>query len=593
MRELSHQDRTDSVDEKLRQLRAAHAAGDLSIAMSLAVSLREALRFEAQQRPASSVDISAAHQYAVGDLPATWAQWADGWGYCKPVHLFETVGIERTGETVDICVAFQAGLVTDIAREIRMAWRDPATFTLREIPSQVYDVRREGGQVTCRLVFQADVPAHDQAEYLVFYGNANAELPEYETDLRTHGEGFGLDIENRHFVARLHRQMGQLERLTYKRQHGLELYAGGKGHGEPPCIDWAHDYVDEGNLQKLRMRNWADCPNFAVVRGPLCVRVRRWGFPHSPVHPIFTPSRVHMDQEYVFHAAAPYMMKLGKITAVKDVAIEAMRDDEWVFSGYSFTDLLWIDRQGRLHEGSVPGEHVNDLWGVGFYHRVSRDSFVALWLRHEATGVGDPAHSGPPTLHYAGHGQLWSRYPASQAQLPAGATITQENAYLMMPFADEGAAEQIERVRHQLSNPLEVQPTDSWMTPDAKMPGVLARPGETAEAGSRKAAIWNVLREVRDEQFYAVDANIVDMGYVYDVRERNGVVTVVITMPHRGRPVYEFLVDAGGGRVDEGIRERVARLPGVRDVVVVFTWEPPWSVARLTDAGRQMMGLVV
>ena len=54
------------------------------------------------------------------------------------------------------------------------------------------------------------------------------------------------------FIARLSRQMGQLERLISRREHGLELYAGGKGHGEPPCIDWAHDYVDQGGFQKLR-----------------------------------------------------------------------------------------------------------------------------------------------------------------------------------------------------------------------------------------------------------------------------------------------------------------------------------------------------
>ncbi|MEZ6073362.1 MAG: hypothetical protein R3C10_24580 [Pirellulales bacterium] len=88
--------------------------------------------------------------------------------------------------------------------------------TLLEIPSQVYDLRRSDDQVTCRLVFQADVPAHERAEYLIFSGNAQAELPDYETDLRTTGEGYGLDIENRHFVARLHRQMGQLERLTWQ-----------------------------------------------------------------------------------------------------------------------------------------------------------------------------------------------------------------------------------------------------------------------------------------------------------------------------------------------------------------------------------------
>ena len=213
---------------------------------------------------------------------------------------------------------------------------------LVEVPSQVYAERRRGKERTCHVVFPADVPLHGAAHYLIFHGNRYAELPDYSTDLTVSGEGYGLDISNAHYVARLSRQMGQLERLTYGREHGLELYAGGKGHGEPPTIDWAHDYVDGDGFQKLRVKDWSRCPNYEVVRGPLCVRVRRWGFPQSPVHPLFTPSRIHMDLTYVFWAGLPYFVKESRIDAVRDVDISAMRDDEWVFSGYSFTDTLWL-----------------------------------------------------------------------------------------------------------------------------------------------------------------------------------------------------------------------------------------------------------
>jgi hypothetical protein len=44
--------------------------------------------------------------------------------------------------------------------------------------------------------------------------------------------------------------MGQLEHLVYKREHGQELFAYAEGHGEPPGIDWAHDYVTSGNFQR-------------------------------------------------------------------------------------------------------------------------------------------------------------------------------------------------------------------------------------------------------------------------------------------------------------------------------------------------------
>jgi metal-sulfur cluster biosynthetic enzyme len=57
-------------------------------------------------------------------------------------------------------------------------------------------------------------------------------------------------------------------------------------------------------------------------------------------------------------------------------------------------------------------------------------------------------------------------------------------------------------------------------------------------------------------------------------------------MPHRGRPVHEFLVTQGGGRVQDGIQERTLRVPGIQDVVVNFTWEPAWTINRVTAKAR-------
>jgi len=563
--------------------------------MSLSESIKDTLTYERHMHADPGPPQLTADTFApVSELPPAWAQWASGWSHYKPVALFETVGIGRSREPVDLLAAFRVDQTTDLHREVRVARLNAQQGTLHEVPSQVYGELRRGPARLCHLVFQADVPVHEQASYFVFYGNPNAELPEYSTDLRVTGEGYGLDVTNEHFVARLSRQMGQLERLTYKREHGLELYAGGKGHGEPPMIDWAHDYVDKDHFQKLRMRNGAKPPNYEVVKGPLCVRVRRWGFPYSPIHPMFTPSRMHMDISYVFYAGLPYFYKEGRFDMVKDFPISAMRDDEWVFSGYSFTDLVWFDANGKLHEGSVPGEHNEKLWGVGFFHRESRDAFIALWLEHESENFDGLKHNGSPTLSYPGHGQLWSRYPAGGVgEFKAGASIRQKNAYLVLPYPKKDAATELERVRHRLKNALEVKTDAPPRAGSAKAAGALARIGETTDTAALKPAIWRAMREVRDEQFYKIDSNVVDMGYVYDVRVRAGVVHVLMTMPNRGRPVHEFFVFQGGGRLEEGIRERVRKIKGVRDVVVDLTWNPEWSVARMTDNARRIMGLKV
>lgn len=590
--ETGYSDRTDGVEYKLRQMQRAYDEGDLDLVLSLAESVKGTLQYEKQlQPPGAPPQLAAADVFDIDELPASWAAWAHGWRYGRAVILSESAGIERRGEPVDLTVAFPVAQARDPYREVRVVRIDDDAQALREVASQFYGERRIGAERLGHLVFLADVPAHGQTTYLVLHGNPNAERPAYPTDLEVDGEGYDLDISNRHFTAQLSSQTGQLERLVYKRVHGLELYSGGKGHGEPPTIDWSNDYVDEGHFQKLRIRSWEEVPNYEVVRGPLVVQVRRWGFPASPLHPVYTPSRVHIDQTYTFYAGADYFLKDGDMTAIEDVTIAALRDDEWVLSGYSFTDMVWIDGEGALHEGRVDGGHDNDLWGVGFYHRNSRDAFIALRLEHTAGGARELNHSGAPTLHYYHHGQLWARYPVGggRVELEAGTAIRQRNAYLVAPYPED-AATAIPTVRRRLLAPLQVNAAGA---PDGggAPSGALARRGETPETAPLKGAIWEALDHVQDEQLYKVDKGIVDLGYVYDVRVRGQVAEVLVTMPNRGRPVYQFLENHGGGRVSEGIRERLLRIDGINDVVLRHTWNPPWTAARMTDAGRQVFGL--
>ena len=588
---MASSQRTDGIPEKIRLLKGAGEAGRHDLAMSLAASIQDTLALERQGTPDSRDPVHAGSDQVedVKDLPATWAAWAKGWSGYHSITIFETVGVGRVREPVHLRLAIGVERMDDPWREIRVA--RIIGGGLGEIPCQLFDHVRNETEHYLELGFLADVEMHDNSAYLIFFGNPNAELPAYVSDLRVNGEGYGLEIENQYFKARLSDQMGQLERVTYKREHGLELYAGGKGHGEPPTIDWGHDYADEGHFQKFRMRNWAACPSWEVKRGPVGVRVRRWGFPHGPIHPVFAPSRIHMDQTYTFYAGLPHFFKEGEIEAIEDVTVSAVRDDEWVFSGYSFDEILWIDRQGQVHEGKIPADQAKDLWGVGFFHRNSRDALMALWLEHEAENFPGIQHGGSPTLHYDGHGQLWARYPASKTELKAGTVLRQRNAYLATDYPVEGGQQKIAQLRHQLVNPLEIRKEDLHATIGQRVVGRLAGAGETADSSPLKKAIWKALREVRDEQLYQVEASIVDLGYVYDLRVADGVARILVTMPHRGRPVYDFLVTGGGGRVDEGIQERVQRVDGVRSVVVDFTWEPGWDLNRVNGVGRKALGL--
>lgn len=600
--ELTAAERTDSFETKMKLLQEAWEKKDYDLVRSLTHSLRDTARqTQIEEQPAGQSLVEAGKFRLVESLGPAASEWAKGWQYCKEIVIRETAGESRKSEPVEISLSFPQEQVTSLAREVRLARVDGGRLV--EVPCQVFRELRRGDQRSCQILWMMDSQPNETQRMMVLYGNPDAELPEYPSDMTVDGEGFGLDISNAFFKAALSRQTGQLERLTLKREHGLEFFSGGQGHGEPPGIDWAHDYVDKDSFQKMRISLWETCPEYEVVRGPLCTIIRRWGFPNSPVHPIYTPSRLHVDVEYRFYTGLPWFHKFGEMKAVQTFEAAALRDDEWVFSGQSFTDSLWMGRDGKLKSGEVPGEQQEDLWGVGFYHKDSKDSFVALFLKHEAEGIPELKHTGAPLMFYRWHGPVWSRYPLPVKTVPKGAVLRQKNAYVSIPFTMPEGAATIEQMRRCMLGPLVVtaagEPIQLVDVNEGKVVQnhrvePLARRGEADDSSISKEQIWEALRDCKDAQLYTADINVVDLGLVYDVRVRGDVITLVMAMPHRGRPLIGYFVEGSISvhpTYSRPVRERLMQIPGVRQVVVEQTWSPSWSSNLLSDVGRAKLGL--
>jgi metal-sulfur cluster biosynthetic enzyme len=340
---------------------------------------------------------------------------------------------------------------------------------------------------------------------------------------------------------------------------------------------------------------WETCPDYEVVRGPLCTIVRRWGFPYSAVHPVFSPSRLHVDVEYRFYAGLPWFHKSSVMRAVKELEVEALRDDEWVFTGQPFTDIVWMGSDGRLQIGPVEPAHQDQLWAVGFFHRETSDAFVALFLEHAGEGLPELRHSGAPLLSYRWHGHVWSRYPLPGKRMPADSVLRQKNAYVVLPFTPADGPGRIERLREQLKNPLVAS---GAARPDGKQAREstkrLARPGEAGDSPIPKRLLWEALRDCKDAQFYTADLNVVELGLVRDVRVQGDVALITMVMPHRGRPRVGYFTHGSISvhpTFSQPLRERLLRVPGVRQVIVEQTWEPGWNSTQLTDDGRRKLGL--
>jgi len=91
-------------------------------------------------------------------------------------------------------------------------------------------------------------------------------------------------------------------------------------------------------------------------------------------------------------------------------------------------------------------------------------------------------------------------------------------------------------------------------------------------------SLWAALSEVQDPE---MPVNLVDLGVIYGIREDAGVVDVDLTFTAMGCPASEFILD--------DVRERLLQEEGVREVRVNVVWNPPWTAARMTQAGRDAL----
>jgi metal-sulfur cluster biosynthetic enzyme len=90
--------------------------------------------------------------------------------------------------------------------------------------------------------------------------------------------------------------------------------------------------------------------------------------------------------------------------------------------------------------------------------------------------------------------------------------------------------------------------------------------------------LWAALQDVQDPE---MPINLVDLGVIYGITERDGVVDVDLTFTAMGCPASDFIVD--------DVRERLLQEPGVDEVRVNVVWDPPWTTARMTEAGRDAL----
>jgi FeS assembly SUF system protein len=90
------------------------------------------------------------------------------------------------------------------------------------------------------------------------------------------------------------------------------------------------------------------------------------------------------------------------------------------------------------------------------------------------------------------------------------------------------------------------------------------------------------IRTVYDPE---IPVNIYDLGLIYTIEiNEESEVLVVMTLTAPGCPV--------AGEMPGWVAEAIEPMPGVKQVAVELTWEPPWGMDMMSDEARLELGFM-
>lgn len=97
-----------------------------------------------------------------------------------------------------------------------------------------------------------------------------------------------------------------------------------------------------------------------------------------------------------------------------------------------------------------------------------------------------------------------------------------------------------------------------------------------------KEIIEDRLRTVYDPE---IPVNIVELGLVYEIKiSEDNMVDIVMTLTAPGCPV--------AGDIIFDVQTKVASLPGVVDVHVQLTFDPPWTKEMMSEEAKLELGFL-
>ena len=95
-----------------------------------------------------------------------------------------------------------------------------------------------------------------------------------------------------------------------------------------------------------------------------------------------------------------------------------------------------------------------------------------------------------------------------------------------------------------------------------------------------KHEVVEALRQVEDPE---LGMDIVELGLLYDVEVEGPKVKVTYSLTSMGCPA--------GPMIQQDIDLMTRQVPGVEDVEIELTWDPPWTPDRMSDDAKFILGI--
>jgi metal-sulfur cluster biosynthetic enzyme len=96
-----------------------------------------------------------------------------------------------------------------------------------------------------------------------------------------------------------------------------------------------------------------------------------------------------------------------------------------------------------------------------------------------------------------------------------------------------------------------------------------------------KKDVEKVLKDIPDPE---IGVSLWDLGLIYNIKidKKSGKVEIIMTLTTVGCPLFEQIANP--------IRDAVGKLKGVKSVEVTLTFEPPWTVDRMSAGAKTQLG---